>query len=120
MSDFLFVYGTLKFNTCPIYHQFSGETEYYSDGHIQGTMFDHGKFPSVILDNSGKKIYGKILKLKNKNVLKIIDDYEGLNTLLSSYDRKIVNVNGIKCWCYVYNKSINNLKIIESGIFTMR
>ena len=106
----VFVYGTLKYESCIMYKDFVSNCDYIKDDFFNGTLFNLGNFPAAI--ESDGKVHGKLFKIKNPEVLDRLDKYEG-----DSYDRKIIDINGVKSWCYIFNQPIENFKVIENGIY---
>lgn len=122
MSDFLFVYGTLLKNADNDMSDYLFKnSKYISSGFFYGKLFNVSWYPGAILSNcSDDKVFGSIFKLKDAdNILKILDDYEGIDEQL--YRRELINVfrddEELKCWVYLYNRPITNLQQIVSGNF---
>ena len=97
---------------------------FYSYGKFKGRLYDIGEYPGAIADNNYTGyIYGTIVSIHNPaRVLQQLDDYEGFGDDQQQpnlYVRELMAVETdkdlIKCWVYLYNLSVNGLKLIESG-----
>jgi gamma-glutamylcyclotransferase (GGCT)/AIG2-like uncharacterized protein YtfP len=114
-GQYLFVYGTLlpgkaPAEIAPTVHRLKA----VGDGFVRGRLYDLGEYPGVVLDETGKKIPGKIFRLPAEpEVLKRLDEYEefdGAQPEASLFVRKkwlVTKKNGnrkLTCWVYVYNQ----------------
>jgi gamma-glutamylcyclotransferase (GGCT)/AIG2-like uncharacterized protein YtfP len=114
--DLLFVYGTLIENKKTKIHKLLNKNSLYiSKAVFQGKLYDTGKYPAAIKSNKKNDIViGNIIKILDLEILKKIDEYEGLE-----YKRNITtlvaNKKNIKAWIYLYCKSIEKHKRIISG-----
>lgn len=127
--EHLFVYGTLR-KDCdhPMSQFLNAHSEWVNKGHFYGLLYDIGEYPGAILSaNTTEKIFGDIYKINDSYTLfKTLDAYEGTGDFFAKpnlYIRKLITVfteNGleIKAWIYIYNRSIENLKLISSGDYT--
>ena len=88
-----------------------------------GRLYDAGEYPGLVLNTEAYKVKGKIYQLNNieKN-LPILDEYEGYgeNELQPNlFIRQLIDIetNGklLKCWTYLYNHPVKQLKEITSG-----
>lgn len=122
--DKLFVYGTLRNDFENEYAKFlQKHGKYLGNGYFFGQLFDVGHYPGAIYDTlCTEKVFGDVILLKNKNVLHMLDDYEGVdesNPQLQEYKReKIVILSKgqvVSCWTYLYNHPVQSLKKISSG-----
>jgi gamma-glutamylcyclotransferase (GGCT)/AIG2-like uncharacterized protein YtfP len=113
-GQYLFVYGTLQpgrapAEIAPIVRRLTA----VGDGFVRGRLYDLGEYPGVVLDETGEKIPGKILRLPDApEVLKRLDEYEEFDVAQpegSLFVRKewpVTRGNGnrkLVCWIYVYN-----------------
>ncbi|NJN49928.1 MAG: gamma-glutamylcyclotransferase [Polaribacter sp.] len=123
MPDYLFVYGTLHHSIKNEMSVFlSKNSDFIGDGFISGKLFDVGNYPALILDTNST-VFGSIYQLKNELVLSILDAYEGFDRqnpteslyIRTQIDVKLQDKKSVNCWVYIYNKSTQNLKEIESG-----
>ena len=114
MSQFLFVYGTLRNheeNEMALY--LKERANYAGTGSIVAKLHDLGGYPGLILaGNFNDLVIGDIYEIKNEEVFAKLDFYENAWPLINEnpeYVRKELfvthNENKIKCWVYVYNES---------------
>ena len=117
MTDYLFVYGTLRkelvAQTTPELAAMMQSLAFIGYGQIQGQLYDLGEFPGAILgDNFPTKIHGEINELPNpQEFLAALDVYEGFisdeleASLFARVKEKIIRTNSEEflCWLYVYN-----------------
>lgn len=131
MSDYLFLYGTLK----------SGETK--SDvadtvkrlrrvgpASIKGKLYDFGDYPGAVIDEASKTlIKGELFELPDDNsVLKSLDQYEEFDQNDRRHSlfvrvRTTVNVNNarrLRAWVYVYNRDPSRGRVIASGDYSSK
>ena len=109
MSTKLFVYGTLM----------RGEERDGLVAHLSAvpaTVRGHlwrapAGYPALMLDPSGPKIQGELLKLNQESILMVLDLYEGVAEGL--YTREIidVNVNGQNESAWAYTMSRTQLRM---------
>ena len=127
--EYLFVYGTLRkdFNN-PMSQFLKTHSEWLSKGHFCGFLYDIGEYPGATLGAcANNKVFGDIYKINDSNtVFKTLDTYEGTGHSFPKpnlYIRKLVTVfteKGLKtkAWIYIYNHSVENLKLISSGDYS--
>lgn len=127
MSDFLFVYGTLK----SVYkNQWSSFLQKHAinlgKAYISGELFKINYYPgAVYIPDSNKKVYGELYVSKRIDfILKNLDIYEEcdiMSPLPHEYKKDIILTNfetfEIKAWTYLYNFNTEDLVQIPSGYF---
>ncbi len=115
MTDYLFVYGSLKKGKK--LHYLISELNFIGRGILRGfDMYLVSWYPAVV-KGSGK-VFGEIYEI-NEEVLKILDKVEDEGKL---YNRTVVNIETewgelLPAYIYIYNGSIENLEKIPSGNF---
>lgn len=117
----IFIYGTLM-KDYENYKKFSlsEKLNYIGKGKLNGTMYDLGDYPGIIINDQDSSIKGELYKIKDQRILRDLDEFECYHpdsVKESLYIRKEVQLTkpSIKSWCYIYNKSINNKNKIKSG-----
>ena len=122
--DKLFVYGTLRKNFENQYATLlQKKSKYLGNGYFFGLLYDIGYYPGAVYEpECNDKVFGDIVLFNHKEVLEILDDYEGVNALdLQSceFRREVVTVfmegQPVSCWTYLYNHPVHHLKRIHSG-----
>jgi gamma-glutamylcyclotransferase (GGCT)/AIG2-like uncharacterized protein YtfP len=122
--DKLFVYGTLRNDFENEYAKFLiKHGKNLGNGYFFGQLFDIGHYPGAVYDPMcNEKVFGDIILLKNKEVLQMLDAYEGVdesNPQPQEYKREIITIiskgQSVSCWTYLYNHPVQSLKKISSG-----
>lgn len=124
--EFIFVYGTLRKETATsMYHMLARHCEYFSDGHMQGKLYEVNGYPGAIeSDNPNDKVYGELYRIvSNGLVLPELDEYEECTDQYPEpheYIRKKLPISlfgggSTTAWVYVFNHDVSNLMQIESG-----
>jgi gamma-glutamylcyclotransferase (GGCT)/AIG2-like uncharacterized protein YtfP len=113
--DYLFVYGTLREGIHnPVKDRIIDDVEWIGQAEIKGELYDIGSYTGAIPanDHDSSSIKGEIIKLRSPGkVLKILDQYEGINPgrhTNSEYrrDRVLTSLpdgKEINAWVYWYN-----------------
>lgn len=125
-SEFIFVYGTLRKETATsMYRVLARYCEYFSEGYIQGRLYEIDSYPGVIeSDNPNERVKGELYRLNDcKHVLSQLDEYEECSDAYPQpheYVRKqvLVSLEGggsVMAWVYIYNKDVSSHQLIESG-----
>jgi gamma-glutamylcyclotransferase (GGCT)/AIG2-like uncharacterized protein YtfP len=122
-NNYLFVYGTLldADNEFGIY--LKNNCSFYAEGKFKGLLYDIGEYPGAILTDGCSYVFGRIFIMHNvKNVLKLLDDYEGFGPEREQpnlFVRQMIDIESnkgvISCWCYLYNLDVSGLRVIGSG-----
>lgn len=124
--EFIFVYGTLRKETATsMYHMIARNCEYFSDGYMQGKLYEVNGYPgSIESDNPNDKVYGELYRIANSGlVLSELDEYEECTAQYPEpheYIRKklpiiLFDEGSVTAWSYVFNHDVSNLMQIESG-----
>jgi len=126
--EFLFVYGTLLEPENPVGQLLRSNAEYYADGYFQGKLYDLGDYPGALESKNPKdKVFGSVFIVrKPETVFPVLDDYEEVGDQFpapNEYTRKMIqvfttNTELIYCHVYLFNRSVDCFRQIESGIFT--
>ena len=122
-TNYLFVYGTLLRDANNDMSQFLLQhANYIGKGFVYGRLYQVDWYPGAILtDKKSEKVFGHIYRiLEGTTLFETLDVYEGVEDglyLRLSTRAYLDNDTECKCWMYVYNRSIANLKRIDSGNF---
>ena len=130
MIDSMFVYGTLRKQE--LRERVMNEISLGSkDVAIRGKMCDIGSFPAITLEDG--IVHGELHKIKeNPNSIEVLDGIEGFKNDIdgiikaeneefkkygksSMYLRVLINSGEGMCWTYVWNDTVENYKVIQSG-----
>ena len=127
MSDeFIFVYGTLRKETAAsMYHVLARCCEYFSEGMMQGQLFEVDGYPGAIeSDNSSDVIKGEVYRIIDREkLLPKLDEYEECTDKFPEpheYKRKkqLISLPGggsVSAWVYIYNHDVSKLEKIKHG-----
>ncbi|MDD1606234.1 MAG: gamma-glutamylcyclotransferase [Methylococcaceae bacterium] len=124
--EFIFVYGTLRKEIAANMNDIlSCYSNYFSDGYLQGKLYEVNGYPAVIESNNPQdKVYGEIYKILNSRLLlPELDAYEECTQLFPhphEYSRKKLAItlfdgHHISAWVYIFNRNVENLIAIKSG-----
>ena len=125
MSEYVFVYGSLK-------PGFGGEEaakmvgllRHVASAKVAGRLYDFGEYCGAILDEAcGEFVKGELLEVPTQSVLRKLDQYEEYDpreSKTSLFVRQKVQArlqSGeiVPAWIYVYNGETGDAPIIESG-----
>src|SRR5437588_543686 len=126
MSEYLFVYGTLRPELAPdevadAVHQLRR----IGAATVRGQLYDLGEYPGAILDASANTtISGEVFELPDdQTVLAALDEYEGFNpndseaSLFVRIKCQVTLSDGrkLESWIYVYNRSPEQMPLLTSG-----
>ena len=130
MTEFLFLYGTLKPNQADdeVADVIKGLRRIGS-ATVPGRLYDFGEYPGAILDrNSSKRIHGEVfeLPLEEDATLKALDEYEEFDVtnpdqslfVRQRISAKLLDGRRVNCWIYVYNRDPGNARQITSGDYS--
>ena len=129
MSDWLFVYGTLRQgNKNDMATFLANHAVFVTGGWFQGKMYQISYYPGVIAsDNAGDRVYGEVYRLHDaQSTLAILDDYEecgALHKQPAEYQRvqtQVLAMDGAilkPVWIYLYQWSLANKARIDTGDF---
>src|ERR1700742_1949350 len=113
MRDYLFVYGTLRKDyNLKLKNRVKDDLEYIGKARIGASLYDLGRYPGAVKNNTGEEIIGDVFLLTDSDkVLRILDKYEGYQedeTDDSEFIRKRNRVKlnsgkNVNAWIYWYN-----------------
>ncbi|HEX8634060.1 MAG TPA: gamma-glutamylcyclotransferase family protein [Pyrinomonadaceae bacterium] len=126
MSEYLFVYGTLRPSHAPAeVAAIVKKLRKVGIGHIRGRLYDLGEYPGAILDASADTaISGEVFAIPNEDaVLSVLDSYEDFdssdpeNSLFVRKQHPVTLSDGrkLKCWVYVYNRDLGEAHLVTGG-----
>jgi len=127
MSQYLFVYGTLRRGQ-PLNRYLSAEAaRFIGEGAIAGRLFDLGEYPAAISDTKRfSTVRGEVHELLSPHeTLPILDDIEGFDEKRperSLFERRAVEATleggrRLKVWVYFYRRPLLAATEIPDGDF---
>ena len=120
-NNLLFVYGTLLMADNEFAEFLQKNASLLSVGTINGYLFDLGDYPGLVLDAASPEfVIGSVFKITNtEEVLKKLDDYEGIDQQGCEYVRALVEIETgeglVLCWVYLYILDPENKTLIQGG-----
>jgi gamma-glutamylcyclotransferase (GGCT)/AIG2-like uncharacterized protein YtfP len=125
-TEFIFVYGTLRKQIASdTYHVLANHCDYFSDGTMQGALYEVCGYPGAIeSNNANDKVFGEVYEmLDRKLVLDRLDEYEECSDkfpMPHEYCRKPLSIelicgDSVVAWVYLYNHDVSKLQQIISG-----
>lgn len=129
MSEYLFLYGTLKPNEAEVdVANVVKSLRRVGSGTVPGRLYDFGDYPGAVIDHSAKtSIKGELFELPHDDsALKALDDYEEFNRTdrknsLFIRIRTVATLQGgrrLNAWVYVYNRNPGSARQIASGDYS--
>lgn len=126
MSEYLFVYGSLRPRMAPprLAHLMK-EMRYMGRASTPGRLYDLEAYPGAVLDpDCDTQIKGEVFQLSDDGLtLAALDTYEGFDARYpesSLFVRRRCKVTlkddqKLVCWIYVYNWQVSSETLIRSG-----
>lgn len=104
--DYLFVYGTLRKNyNLKLKDKVAHDITYLGQAKITASMYDIGKYPGAIKENTDNEVIGDVFVLDDpEKVLKVLDKYEGEEFSREKNRVKLRSGKSVNAWIYWYNQ----------------
>ncbi len=126
MSEWLFVYGTLRRTIkSPMAAVLGRDAIYVGRAFMRGRLYEVGPYPAASESAAADdKVFGELWRIQQPTPLfKQLDDYEECSAQYPQpheYVRKVLPVTRdsgeiLLAWCYVYNLDTSGLQRIMSG-----
>jgi len=126
MSEYLFVYGTLRPNPAPAeVADLVRPLIRIGAASAPGRLYDLGAYPGAVLDpDCDAKIIGEVFQLPDDDAtLAALDVYEGFDPhdlKMSLFARRKCEATleggaKLECWIYVYNRQVESTTRITDG-----
>jgi gamma-glutamylcyclotransferase (GGCT)/AIG2-like uncharacterized protein YtfP len=131
MTEYLFVYGTLRPEEAPEeIRAVVARLRPAGEGTVPGIIFDLGEYPGAVIDpGSGQRIHGMVFELPaDESVFGPMDGYEGFSPedlagslFLRVKERVELDAGGsVEAWVYVYNLPPAGAPVVASGRWLRR
>lgn len=127
MSEYLFTYGTLRLEKShPMAEYLAKNSVLVGLGEIScAKLYKIGWYPALVETScKNDKAYGDVFDVNDIEVLRKIDEYEGIGVGSPPYENKRVKVKTktelkeIEAWVYFYNLDLpSDAILVESGDF---
>lgn len=125
VTDFLFVYGTLRKSVRPDVHaRYLGErADFVANGTATGELWRVTWYPAMTRGEG--RVRGEVYRLRDAAAWKGLDEFEACDLSRperSEYTREVVPVvlddgQEVLAWCYFYLGETDSLSKIETGDF---
>ena len=113
VSEFVFVYGTLKPGLHNYYVAQKAGLLSYTEGYIEGfDLYDLQPENYPAIKPGRGQVQGGVMRFENiAAALELLDELEEAEAEPPMYTRRLVDVEplGLKAWVYVYNLSVKRL-----------
>ena len=128
MSDYLFVYGTLRQNANhPMHQQLATHARFVTMALLQARLYQVSYYPGAVPSNNvANQVLGELYQLlQPEQLLPLLDNYEECGEGFAQpqeYRRELQQVTledgaSVSAWVYIYNRDTSGLKLITSGDF---
>ena len=129
MTDYLFMYGTLRPTEADkeIAHIVK-RLRRIGAAYVRGRLYNLGEYPGAVIDHSSNtSIHGELVELPaDKTILDALDKYEEFDPLRpekSLFIRKKAKIKlasgrRVEGWIYVYNRDPGHAPIIRGGNYS--
>jgi gamma-glutamylcyclotransferase (GGCT)/AIG2-like uncharacterized protein YtfP len=107
MSDFLFVYGTLRrISPNPMACFLAERARFVGEATVRGVLYNLGRFPGMTETTSKERVFGDVYELTDEDTISELDRYENAESPLPSFFERgraeATLANGHKCDVLVY------------------
>jgi gamma-glutamylcyclotransferase (GGCT)/AIG2-like uncharacterized protein YtfP len=104
MSDYLFVYGTLrKRYDLKLKDKVKKDWTYLGQAKIGAALYDIGKYPGAVKDRSGREVVGDVFVVNEPGkVFPVLDKYEGKEFVRKKAKVKMRSGEEVNAWVYWY------------------
>ena len=121
MSDYLFVYGTLRKGHARA-HRLLGAARFVSRGTVSGKLYDLGDYPGLRkTTRSGTRVGGEVYELAGPDPerrLAILDRYEGAEFRRARVVVRLHDGRRHRAWAYVLvNQPPKGARPIPAGVY---
>ena len=125
MSDYLFVYGTLRTEfPSPFARKLRAQARLIGKGSAPGVLYDFGWYPGAKFDPAARtEVLGELFLVRNSHrLLAELDQYEGTAEPGNAFRRVAVRVRleqggSIEAWSYEMGETTASRRPIPSGDF---
>ncbi len=128
MSDYLFVYGTLRQNANhPMHQQLVAHAKFVAMAQYQASLYQLSYYPAAVpSSNTADQVVGELYQLVQPElILPVLDEYEECGEGFAEpqeYRRELQQVTldsgeSVSAWVYIYNRDTSALQQIQSGDF---
>lgn len=128
MTEYLFVYGTLRQGIGhPMHQQLAAHANFVAMARYQARLYQLSYYPGAVPSaNIVDQVVGELYQLvQPKLILPVLDEYEECGEGFAKpqeYRRELQQVtleNGgsVSAWVYIYNRNTSGLQQIQSGDF---
>jgi gamma-glutamylcyclotransferase (GGCT)/AIG2-like uncharacterized protein YtfP len=126
MSQYIFIYGTLRPGLAPDEVVRAVDTlRAVGEGSVAGVLYDLGEYPGAVADSAAKsRVFGTVYELpEDADVLWKLDDYEGFNPdavaenlfVRDLLDVQMADGQDMRCWMYLYNLPPVGAQVVADG-----
>lgn len=118
MSEYLFVYGTLRREYgLDLMREIADWLVYIAEGRIKAALYDLGLYPAAVAEGEGsKEITGDVYQLTDsKTIFAVLDEYEGEDFRRGLTVVKMKTGEEKEAFVYWYTGQTEKALLIEEG-----
>ncbi len=115
MTDYLFVYGTLrKRYDLKLKEKVKDGWKYVGQARIGAALYDIGKYPGAVKDRSGKEVIGDVFQVHDPaGVFRVLDKYEGKEFIRKKGKVRLRKGGELNAWIYWYEPDPAGKRLIR-------
>lgn len=120
LTNYLFVYGTLKRAFSNDYARFlRSNSSYIGEASVRGKLYLLDWYPGLVLSENGYPVYGEVYQIvhNHQEVYEMLDEYEGISEGLYHQEEVTIEVNGRMLLAKVYETNQTSESEIIGGVF---
>jgi gamma-glutamylcyclotransferase (GGCT)/AIG2-like uncharacterized protein YtfP len=105
MSDYLFVYGTLRRNyDLKLKARVKDGLRYVGQAKIGAVLYDIGRYPGAVKDRKGSEVIGDVFLVSDPAaVFPVLDKYEGKEFVRKKGKVRMRRGDELSAWIYWYS-----------------
>jgi gamma-glutamylcyclotransferase (GGCT)/AIG2-like uncharacterized protein YtfP len=106
MSDYIFVYGTLrKRYDLKLKDKVKKDWTYLGQAKIGAALYDIGRYPGAVKDRSGREVVGDVFVVNDPGkVFPVLDKYEGKEFVRKKTKVRMRGGAEVNAWVYWYQR----------------
>jgi gamma-glutamylcyclotransferase (GGCT)/AIG2-like uncharacterized protein YtfP len=115
MTDYLFVYGTLRRRyDLKLKDKVKAGWKYVGQAKIGAALYDIGKYPGAVKDRSGREVIGDVFQVHDPaHVFKVLDAYEGKEFVRRKGKVSMRRGDTLTTWIYYYEPNPAGKRLIK-------
>lgn len=114
MTDYLFVYGTLRRRyDLKLKDKVKAGWKYVGQAKVAAALYDIGKYPGAVKDRSGREVVGDVFQVHHpEQVFRVLDAYEGKEFVRKKGKVRMRKGGEMNAWIYWYEPNPMGKRLI--------